>query len=377
LNQVYITRISKFLPNAPVSSEEIEDILGMVGNAPSKSKRLVLRSNGINTRYYALDKAGNITHTNAEMTALAIRGLEDEAFHVKDAEVLCCGTSNADQLMPSHAAMVHGLLGEKPMETVATSGICCSGMHAMKYGYLSVLAGNSSNAVCTGSELSSPALRARYFENELISSEELKAAPILAFEKDFLRWMLSDGAGAILLENKPRKEISLKIEWIESISYANEQEACMYAGAEKLENKELKGWMQYSPEEWLSRSVFSVKQDVKLLEKNVVKYGAQKLAEICKKRNIKATDFDYFLPHLSSYFFASKIEAEMLNRGLHIPAEKWFTNLSEVGNIGAASIYLILENLFNSGRLKRGEKLLVMVPESGRFSYVFSYLTVV
>jgi peptidoglycan biosynthesis protein MviN/MurJ (putative lipid II flippase) len=32
------------------------------------------------------------------------------------------------------------------------------------------------------------------------------------FEKDFLRWMLSDGAGAMLLQDKPNKDkISLKI----------------------------------------------------------------------------------------------------------------------------------------------------------------------
>ena len=57
--------------------------------------------------------------------------------------------------------------------------------------------------------------------------------------------------------------------------------------------------------------------------------------------------------------------------------EKWFTNLSEVGNVGAGSIYLMLEELMRTNRLKQGEKIVLAVPESARFSYVFAILTVV
>jgi hypothetical protein len=36
----------------------------------------------------------------------------------------------------------------------------------------------------------------------------------------------------------------------------------------------------------------------------------------------------------------------------------------------------MIDELLKSGRLKRGEKILVMVPESARFSYAYVYLTV-
>ena len=62
---------------------------------------------------------------------------------------------------------------------------------------------------------------------------------------------------------------------------------------------------------------------------------------------------------------------------LPIPQERWFTNLTSKGNTGAASIFIILEELFNGGRLRRGERLLCYVPESGRFSSAFMHLTVV
>jgi len=47
------------------------------------------------------------------------------------------------------------------------------------------------------------------------------------------------------------------------------------------------------------------------------------------------------------------------------------------GNVGAASIYLIMEDLFKSGELKPGQHLLCFIPESGRFSHCFMHLTVV
>ena len=61
---------------------------------------------------------------------------------------------------------------------------------------------------------------------------------------------------------------------------------------------------------------------------------------------------------------------------MHIPWEKWFLNLQEVGNVGAGSIYLMLEELFHSGKLKKGDRLFLQVPESARFAYAYAYLTV-
>jgi 3-oxoacyl-[acyl-carrier-protein] synthase III len=375
---VYINRLAKFLPNKPISNEEMENYLGLVDGNPSKAKPLVLRNNKIKTRYYALDKNGNLTHNNAQLTAEAIRKLTDQEFGIENIEILACGTTSPDQLLPSHASMVHGELKANPVEIISPSGSCCSGMHALKFGYLSILAGEKKNAVCTGSELLSVWMQAKNFKKESDKLHELEAYPIIAFEKDFLRWMLSDGAGAALLSDKPNKSgISLRIDWIDSISYANELESCMFAGGEKTDNRKIKGWKEFEPDELLDRSIFALQQDVNLLGDNIVKAGGIFLAEIVKKREIDVTDIDYFLPHLSSEFFRKKIDHELKQLNIHIPQEKWFTNLTRLGNVGAASIYLMLEELFHSGELKKEDKILCMIPESARFSYVYSMLTVV
>ncbi|HZE83992.1 MAG TPA: hypothetical protein VE035_06755, partial [Puia sp.] len=110
---VYIINTSIFLPNDPVPNDDMESYLGFIDGKPSKSKKIVLRNNCIQTRYYALTKEGKATHTNAQMTALAVRALfGNDPDKLKTIELLSCGTSSPDQMMPSHGVMVHGWLPE-------------------------------------------------------------------------------------------------------------------------------------------------------------------------------------------------------------------------------------------------------------------------
>ena len=378
-NNVYINKSAIYLPNQPVSNDEMEDYLGIIKEIKTSSKKIVLRNNGIKSRYYAIDKSGKATHTNAEMTALAVRKLvEDNTNELKNVELLACGTSSPDQMMPSHGVMVHGWLPEtSAIEVVSPSGNCCSGMHALKYAYLSIKSGEVENAISTGSERLSRVLRADTFNEEVEQLIQLKKDPFISFEKEFLRWMLSDGAGAFFLSNKKNETgLSLRIDWLESVSYAHEKETCMYMASEKLEDGTLKGYMDFDAEEIISRSVLSMKQDTKLLGENIVHLGFDKLKTICEKRNFNVDEVDYFLPHLSSEFFRSKIAQKLIKNQMEIPAEKWFTNLSAVGNVGAASVYLMIDELINAGKLKSGNKIMLAVPESARFSYVFGLLTV-
>jgi 3-oxoacyl-[acyl-carrier-protein] synthase-3 len=376
-HNAYITRTSVCLPNAPVDSDATESILGQVGGRPSRARRIIQRSNGIRHRYYVIDPAtGEPNYTNASLTADAVRGLVGDGFALDDMACLVCGTSNPDQLLPNHAVMVHGELGAPVCEVVATAGVCLSGATAMKYGWLSVMSGNASNAVVTGSEIASLGLRAGNYDGEVLADiQPQETNADLGFEKDFLRWMLSDGAGALLLEPAPRPGLNLRIEWIDLFSYAHLLPACMYMGAEKQPDGRLRGWMRYSAREREAKSLFALKQDVKLLNEEVVNHTLVKpLQRVVAQRSISAGDVDWFLPHISSEFFRAPVADGLVRAGLPIPPERWFTNLASVGNIGSASIYIMLDELLRSGKVQDGQRLLCFVPESGRFSSGFIYL---
>lgn len=375
---VFITKASTYLPNEPVSNDEMETYLGYINDKPSKAKALILRNNKIKTRYYALDKNGKSTHTNAQITAKAIEGLFDENFKKEDMELLSCGTTSADQIQPSHASMVHGELNiGKSVEINTSTGLCNSGMNALNYGFLNIKAGVKDNAVCVGSERMSAWMTADKFNHEAENLKLLEERPIVAFKREFLRWMLSDGAGAFLLENKPREnETSLKIEWIDFYSYAHEIEACMYSGCEKQEDGSLKSWAEYPAEEWLNQSIFALKQDTKILDKYILVKGAESLRASFTKHDLDPDSIDHVLAHISSGYFKEGLKEEFAKVGLDFPWEKWFYNLSEVGNIGAGSIFIAVEQLMNSSKLKKGKRIMLCVPESGRFAYSCALLTV-
>ncbi|KPH62532.1 beta-ketoacyl-ACP synthase III [Pseudoalteromonas sp. NEC-BIFX-2020_002] len=380
-NAVYINNLHAVLPNEAVSNKEMEVVLGEVGGQRSRAKPVILRSNQIKNRYYAIDpQTGEYNYTNASLAADAVRGLFSiDGTRLEQLDCLVASTSMADQIMPNHGVMVHGELKNPSLEVVSTAGICLCGMTALKYAYLNVKAGESQHSAVVASELASNVMHSRNFSAESdYKVDMLDQKPEIAFEKDFLRWMLSDGAGAALLSNQANPTgLSLRIDWIDIISYADQLEACMYAGAEKIDGQ-LKSWTRYDSKEREQQSILSVKQDVKLLNENIVKYTVEDaLSKIAKKRALTATDYDFFLPHYSSGYFRERLFDGLSNIDFQIPFEKWFTNLTEKGNTGSASIFIMLDELFKSGRLTDGQKLLCYVPESGRFSSAFMQLTVV
>lgn len=374
--EVFITCTSSFFPNNPVGNDEIENYLGMIGGKPSRIKNIILRQNGIQRRYYALNTNQEITHTNAELAAKSIFKLFEQGISSSDVQVLVCSTSVPDQLMPSHASMVHGLAFSEPKEIFSLAGVCMSGISALKTGYMSVLSGNSNNALCSSSELLSPVLLAKFFNKEFEELSLIEKNPIMAFEKDFLRYMLSDGASCFYLEDKPRSHTNLKIEWIETISYANDLPSCMYMWADQGRDNDLISWKNRTANEILKKSVWCIKQDVKLLNNNVVKRFVDAIISAFSHHQVATKKIKYIIPHISSMYFYDRLADEIDKRGLNLPRTKWFTNLTTVGNIGCVSIYAALDELLKTKEMENDDQILLLVPESGRFSYGVVLLTV-
>lgn len=377
-NDVFITGTSCYFPNKPVSNEDMEDFLGLITGKHSRVKPAILKQNGIKQRYYALTKEQKITHTNAEMAVNSIlQLLKNSDISNSEIELLSCATSSPDQMLPSHASMVHGLLKNKPLEIFSASGICLSCLQAFKTAFWGVLSGEKRNAICSTSELTSATLLSKNYDIEYEKCADLGVQPYMALEKDFLRFMLSDGASAVLLQDNPGNGKALHVEWVEMTSYANELPTCMYMGAERKENGELKSWKSFNNLERTEQSLFVVKQDVKLLGAHAVPYWAKHIKYCLEKHNVAPESISYVLPHVSSMFFYDKIINELKGIGIGIDENKWFTNLSRVGNIASAAIFAILDEFWKTHELKSGEKILLLVPESGRFSYGTVLLSVV
>lgn len=368
MKDIYINAVSAYLPGDPISNDEMEDYLGKVNGEPSRWKSRILSNNGIQNRYYAIDKNQKTLLTNAKMTALAVERLTEKlGKETSEIEYLSAGTTQGDLPIPGFANMVHGELEVGPIENASFAGVCISGMQALKTAYLQVLSGEKKNAVACAGELASRLFKASRFEHQKDKS--------LSFDTEFLRWMLSDGAGAMFLEDKPNsKGYSLKINWITQRSYSGTNPLCMYAG--KNPNDE-RTWLDYP--DFQSAAIdgaINLKQDVRQLD-NMVKIGVDRFFELIDEDKIVPKEIDWLVCHYSSEIFKGQIKELLKKGGLEIPEEKWFSNLTTKGNTGSASIFIMLEELMYSGKLKQGDQIICMVPESGKISTSFMKLTVV
>jgi 3-oxoacyl-[acyl-carrier-protein] synthase-3 len=201
------------------------------------------------------------------------------------------------------------------------------------------------------------------------------------FNAEFLRWMLSDGAGAVVIEPAAAPTgLSLRIDWIELTSYAHALPTCMYFGGSDPRNVVIGStWLSVPTlAEADDAGMMMVRQDTELLGEALVEVGIEECRRLIKIGRLDTERrYDWFLPHISSFFFHDKLAVAVRDAGLDLPPERWFTNLATRGNVGSASMYLLLDDALNGGLFRPGERILVFVPESGRFIISFMQLTVV
>lgn len=367
MNEVFITSTGNYLPGEPVTNDDIEDVLGYVHGQSSRFKQKILKSNGIKQRHYAIDKNHNTKISNSEMAAKAGSECLDNSFLDKEQiQMLSAATSQGDLVLPGFGSMVQASLDLSDVELNTSHGICSSSMMALKSAYTSIKAEDHENALVIASELSSRLFKASRYE---AVSEEID------FNAEFLRWMLSDGAGALLLENKPREEC-FRIDWVHGFSHADAYPVCMSVGLPPSGGSK-NSWQDYSTyAEAEAAGALLIRQDVSILD-NIVKLGVEGYLRLIDSGKIVVNEIDHLLCHYSSHYFKSKIFDLLVKAGVAIEEEKWYSNLYTRGNTGCASIFIMLDEFRRTQKYSIGEKILCMVPESGRFNNVFMQLTVV
>lgn len=371
MRAVYINALGAFLPNSAVKNSEIESHIGQIFGRPSRNKAVVLRRNKIRERYYAIDpKSGEITHSSTEMAALAIqKAISHSELTLKDISYLAASSTLGDVLVPGHASNVHGVLKIPPIEIANFQSVCASSMMALKSAWLQVGSAEHDCAAVCGSEFASRYFRPGFYEPYLENTKQ----DALPFDADFLRFTLSDGAGAAILEAKSNeRQLSLKIKWIDIRSYADRFDMCMSAGVANDT-----AWSEYAtPAEAASNGAIFLRQDFTLLPKMISVWVSHYL-DMIDQKNIDISKVDYFCSHYSSHSLREEAVVMLDKAGALIPEERWFSNLYTKGNTGTASIFIMLEELMNEGKLSSGETILCHVPESGRCVNALMLLEVV
>lgn len=368
----YIKSVGKFLPGDPIPNDEIDEYIGDLGPNSAKLRERVIENSGISTRHYALDKEQESQHSAAGMAASAVRdALERAEVDSEDLDLISAASSCPDLLAPGLASMVHGELGSGPCEIVTSHGICCSGAIALKNAYLHVLHEEKQNAMACAVEFTS-----RFLKSSWLNHSGDDRGKRLSLDGAFLRYILSDGAGAALLGSTPGPGVGFRIEWISQRSYAGTGPPVMYCGVESLGSD--RAWADYpSAQEAALAGAFMFRQDLRRLP-DVVRVCADEFERLVDAGTFEPKKIRFVAAHYSSEALKDAALREMKTRDCQqVPEERWRSNLSRVGNVGCAAIYLILEELIGSGELRDGDQVLCFVPESGRYSISYMLLSAV
>ncbi len=368
-HRVYLESAGYFMPGEPVSNDAMDSYIAPLNRMSSRIKSRILAENGIKQRYYAIDPEGATVFTNAQLAANAIRDcLRRHNSDLSAVSLLASGSSGGDALMPGFSNMIQGELAAHPMETLSVHGICAAGVSAIQTAAQGVELGGHGSALAVASELPS-----RLFKRSRFAARGYDAD----FDAHFLRWMLSDGAGAVLLGNSGRplpgasQGVRLRLKWVHQRSFSGDYPVCMQLG---LSADRARGHLDYpSWNEAEADGALSLRQDIRLLP-HLFDIGIHEYAKLVRDGWVDPDQVDHFLCHYSSEKFIPVVEDLMEKAGLVIPRERWFSNLAWRGNTGAASILIMLAEFLETREVKPGEQIFCYIPESGRFMAAYMLL---
>ena len=362
-SNVYLQSAGMFLPGSPVDNAGMDAYVAPLNRISGRIKQRILAENGIQQRYYAIDGAGQTVFSNTQMAAGAItETLALAGKTLADVGYLSSGSSGGDALMPGFASMIQGEMAAPPMETLSVHGVCAASVGAMQAAAMAVESGAHSLALSVASEMPS-----RLFKRSRFAAQDYNTD----FDAHFLRWMLSDGAGAVLLGGPkalPQANgLRLKLKWTHQRSFAGDYPVCMQLGLTPDRSKSHLDFPAWGDAE--AAGALSLRQDIRLLP-HLFDVCIHEYADLAHKGWVPERGIDHFLCHYSSERFIPVVDDLLGKAQLSIPRERWWSNLAWRGNTGAASIFIMMsEFLQKEGkRLKAGDTVLCFIPESGRFT---------
>jgi 3-oxoacyl-[acyl-carrier-protein] synthase-3 len=371
-----VTAAAQCLPGPPIGNEAMADHIGRLSPEAERFGRLTLRQNRIRTRHYAIRPDGGSDWTVAKLAGQAVRSL------IGGAEVargrigfLATATTQNDLMVPGLASGVHAESGLPPIEIASLQSVCASSVMALKAAALQVAAGEHQAAIVVGAEFSS-----RYFRpDHYRGTATVQADGTLPGDAEFLRWTLSDGAAALMIEDRPAAHgLSLRIDWISLRSFADRFAPCMTGGAARGAEGVLTPWslVEGGSAAAAKAGAFQLRQDVEALYRMLPVWMGE-FMRLTDEGRIDPEAVDWFLCHFSAHSLREEMVRLATKAGCMIPEERWFTNLYDKGNVGAAALFLLIDDLMRSARLEPGQRILCAVPESGQCIMAFAGLTVV
>ncbi|RIK67477.1 MAG: hypothetical protein DCC65_06520 [Planctomycetota bacterium] len=357
---VKIAGTGSFLPGPPVGNDRLEAVLGPLPNAPAKVKSFIdnlgpkmLDRGGVKTRHFAVDpETGDMTFNFSSLAEKAARNaLEMAQMQPQQIDLLIISCPSYDQSTPPTSTLLQERLGIQHCAEMEIHSNCTGVGKGVQVAYDALRTGRYRTALVAYSQLSSIYLRSCYFNQPKM--DKVHAA---------LRWILADGAGAMVLQagdnGKPGREIVAT--FVESVGAGRPAGMTAGGAAADLMNS------KHQIPELYNDGTHHLWQDFSAVNDNAAPLLLQGLCNFTTQMKIDPSTVDHYVVSIPTLQLYEDHIPAFLDR-LNITRDKIKFRSGKIGYCGGAATLLHLDEMIRTGELKSGQLAMVHAVESSKW----------
>ena len=303
-----ITGTGSYLPPRRVTNADLA--IQLAASGVETSDDWIVERTGIRARHFA---AAHVSSSDLGVEA-ARRALEAAGLAATDIDLIIVATSTPDMVFPSAACILQNKLGVSGCAAFDVQAVCSGFVYALTIADSMIKTGVASKALVIGAEVFSR---------------------ILDFSDRTTCVLFGDGAGAVVLEASETPGI------LASDLHADGKHVGILCVPGTVSGGKVLGDPLLKMD---GQAVFK-------LAVGVLESAARATLE---KAGRAATDIDWLIPHQANLRIMQGTAKK-----LKLPLDKLVVTVDEHGNTSAASIPLALDSAVRSGKIKRGDTLML------------------
>ncbi|MDB2150916.1 beta-ketoacyl-ACP synthase III [Clostridium butyricum] len=316
MSNVGIAGIGAYVPSLAVTNDDISELV-------ETNDEWIMKRTGIRERRIS---QGEDTSDMASKAALC--ALERADVEPKDVELIIVATISPDMFIPSVACLVQSKIGADDAACFDINVACSGFVYAMEIAQSMMKSMNYKNALIIGSETLSK---------------------VINWKDRSTCILFGDGAGAAVL--KRTEEPGIMKSYLKSEGKKGD---ALTIGAADFNTP-------FSKE--------SVERDrhIYMNGGDVLKFAVNALADSVNKvldeTELSMDDIKYIVPHQANVRIIQSAAKK-----LHTDLDKFYINLEKYGNTSSASVPIALNEMYEKGMLKKGDKF-ILVAFGGGLTY--------
>ncbi len=310
-----IIGIGHYVPETIVTNDDLSKLMD------TSDEWIQERTGRQERRFYKPDEKGSTAKMAYKASVLA---MERAGVTAADIDAIVFATLSPDYYFPGSGVLLQDMLGMGTKPAIDLRAQCSGFIYSMSVADQFIKTGMYKRILVVGSETQNVAL-------DMTTRGRNMAV------------LFGDGAGAIIMEATEDNTIGV----LSTHLHSQGEFADVLCIREPGSNEE--GRVVYEGQHNMFDKI-SPQMDGKLVFKNAIKRMPEVTMEALAKNNLTTEDIDMFLPHQANLRIS-----QMVQRFLSLPDEKVYNNIQKYGNTTAATLPILLSDLWEQGRIKEGQ----------------------